>query len=154
MPTASNKPIFHKLHKRIILTFVLTIVLAILLVGGTLRYVLEKTTIDNWKKRQKFITLEFAQQCDFEIQEAQRDLEFVSKLPAFSNLSHIDQMDPSIKGIPENIDVEKREILRDLMALGERFSSFVILTPDANLYLVHVEKREILRQHPTQSKET
>ena len=132
-----------KIHRRIILAFILTTVFSILLVGTTLRYVLEKTTMDNWKKRQEFVTLEFAPQCDFEIQEAKRDIEFVSKLPAFSNLSHIDQIDHSIKGIPENVDVEKREIFRDLMALGERFSSLIILTPDANLYLVHPFKTQI-----------
>ncbi|MBW2203310.1 MAG: PAS domain S-box protein, partial [Deltaproteobacteria bacterium] len=143
MPTTSNKPISLKLHRRIILTFILTTVFAILLVGSTLRYVLEKTTIDNWKKRQEFVTLEFAPQCDFEIQQAQRDLEFVSKMAPFSELSHIDQIDPSIKGIPENVDVEKREMFRDLMALGERFSSLIILTPNANLYLVHPFKTQI-----------
>ena len=143
MPTTSNKSISLKLHKRIILTFILSTVFAVLLVGTTLRYVVEKTTIDNWKKTQEFVTLEFAPQCDFQIQEAKRDLEFVSKLPAFSNLSHIDQIDPSIKGIPENVEVEKREIFRDLMALGERFSSLIILTPDANLYLVHPFKTQI-----------
>ena len=143
MPTTSNKPISLKLHKRIILTFILTTVFAILLVGTTLRYVLEKTTMDNWKKRQEFVTLEFAPQCDFEIQQAQRDLEFVSKLDAFSKLSHIDQIDPSIKGIPKNVEVEKRNIFRDLMALGERFSSLIILTPDANLYFVHPFKTQI-----------
>jgi PAS domain S-box-containing protein len=148
MPTTSNKPISLKLHKRIILTFILTTVFAILFVGSTLRYVLEKTTMDNWKKRQEFVTLEFAPQCDFEIQEAKRDLEFVSKMAVFSNLSHIDQIDPSIKGVPENVEVEKREIYRDLMALGERFSSLIILTPDANLYLVHPFKIQLKVKRP------
>ena len=143
MTTTLPKSTSLKIHRRIILTFILTTVFAILLVGTTLRYVLEKTTMDNWKKRQKFVTLEFAPQCDFEIQEAQRDLEFVSKLDAFSKLSHIDQIDPSIKGIPENVDVEKRKIFRDLMALGEKFSSLIILTPNANLYLVHPFKTQI-----------
>ena len=143
MQTTSNKPISLKLHKRIILTFILTTVFAIIFVGSTLRYVLEKTTMDNWKKRQEFVTLEFAPQCNHEIQEAKRDLEFVSKMAAFSKLSHIDQIDPSIKGIPENVDVEKREIFRDLMALGERFSSLIILAPNANLYLAHPFKTQL-----------
>ena len=132
-----------KIRRRMIFVFVLTTLFSILLVGTTLRYVVEKTTMDNWKKRQEFVTLEFAPQCDFEIQEAQRDLQFVSKMAAFSNLSHIDQVDPSIKGIPENVDIEKREILRDLMALGERFSSFLILSPNGDLYLVHPFKTQL-----------
>ena len=104
---------------------------------------LKKTTMDNWKKRQEFVTLEFAPQCDFEIQQAQKELEFISKLPAFSNLSHIDQIDPSIKGVPENVEVEKRKIFSDLISSGKRFSSLLILTPDANLYLVHPFKIQI-----------
>lgn len=132
-----------KIRRRIILVFILTTMFSILLVGTTLRYVVEKTTMDNWEKRQEFVTLEFAPQCDFEIQEAQRDLQFISKMAAFSNLSHIDQIDPSLGGIPENVDVEKREILQDLMALGERFSSLIILSPNGDLYLVHPFKTQL-----------
>ena len=148
MATTLNESTSSKIHRRIILAFILTTVISILLVGTTLRYVLEKTTMDNWKKRQEFVTLEFAPQCDHEIQEAKRDLEFVSKMAVFSNLSHIDQIDPSIKGVPENVEVEKREIYRDLMALGERFSSLIILTPDANLYLVHPFKIQLKVKRP------
>jgi len=119
MTTTWPKSTSLKIRRRIILVFVLTTVVSILLVGTTLRYVVEKTTMDNWKKRQEFVTLEFAPQCNFEIQEAQRDLEFVSKMAAFSNLFHVDQIDPSLGGVPENVEVEKREIFRDLMALGK-----------------------------------
>ncbi|MBT3256432.1 MAG: PAS domain S-box protein [Deltaproteobacteria bacterium] len=131
-----------RIHRRIILTFILTTLFSILLVGTTLRYVVEKTTMDNWKKRQEFVTLEFAPQCDHEIQEAQRDLEFVSKMAVFSKLFHIDQIDPSLGGVPENIEVEKRQIFRDLMALGEKFSSLIILRPNGDLYLVHPFKTQ------------
>ena len=143
MATTWPESTSQKIHRRIILTFILTTVFAILLVGSTLRYVLEKTTMDNWKKRQEFVTLEFVPQCDHEIQEATRDLEFVSRMPAFSNLSHIDQIDPSIKGVPENVEVEKRKMFRNLMALGERFSSIIILRPNGDLYLVHPFKTQL-----------
>jgi len=132
-----------KIRRRIILVFILTTVFSILLVGTTLKYVVEKTRMDNWKKTQDFVTLEFAPQCDFEIQEAQRDLQFVSKMAVFSKLSHIDQIDPSLGGVPENVEVEKREIFRDLMALGERFSSLIILRPNGDLYLVHPFKTQL-----------
>ena len=143
MTTTRPKSTSHKIHRRIILTFILSTVFAVLLVGTTLRYVVEKTTMDNWKKRQEFVTLEFAPQCDFEIQEAKRDLEFVSKMAPFSKLLHIDQIDPSLKGIPENVDVEKRTVFRDLKALGERFSSLIILRPNGDLYLVHPFKIQL-----------
>ena len=143
MPTSSNKPISLKLHKRIILTFILTTVVAILLVGSTLRYVLEKTTIENWKKRQEFVTLEFAPQCDFEIEEALRNLEFLSRLPAFSDLPYVDQIDRSINGIPENVDLEKRDILQGLIQPSGKFSSIFILRPNGDFYLVQPFRRQL-----------
>ena len=143
MPTTANKPISLKLHKRIILTFILATVLAILLVGSTLRYALEKTTMDNWKKRQEFETLEFAPQCDFEIQEAKRELELLSKMPQFQELPYADQVNLSIKGIPENVDLEKRNILRELLALQERFNTVVILEPNGDLYLAQPYKNQL-----------
>jgi PAS domain S-box-containing protein len=143
MTTTLPKSTSYKIHRRIVLTFLLTTAFSILLVGTTLRYVLEKTTLDNWKKRQEFVTLEFAPQCNHEIQAAKKDLEFVSRIPVFSNLSHIDQIDPSIRGVPENVEVEKREIFRNLKALGERFASLFLLTPEGNLYLVHPFKNQV-----------
>ena len=82
MTTTLPKSTSSNIHGRIVLAFILSTVFSILLVGTTLRYVLEKTTMDNWKKRQEFVTLEFAPQCDFEIQQAQKELEFISKLSA------------------------------------------------------------------------
>ena len=143
MTTTLPKSTSSKIHRRIVLTFLLTTAFSILLVGTTLRYVLEKTTLYNWKKRQEFVTLEFAPQCNHEIQAAKKDLEFVSRIPVFSNLSHIDQIDPSIRGVPENVEVEKREIFRNLKALGERFASLFLLTPEGNLYLVHPFKNQV-----------
>jgi PAS domain S-box-containing protein len=127
---------FPTIHKRIILVFILSSVFAILLVGSALNYALKKTTMDEWKKRQAFVTLEFAPQCDFEINEVKRNLEFLSKMPAFSSLPYIDQIDRSVNGIPENVDMDKRRILRELMALDKRFSSLVILRPNGDIYLV------------------
>jgi len=84
--TKDKRPTYRATLRQIILVFILSSVIAILLVGISLKYALEKTTLDNWKKQQEFVTLEFAPQCDFEIQEAQRDLAFVSKMAAFSKL--------------------------------------------------------------------
>jgi hypothetical protein len=118
-------------------------VFAILLVGIFLKYVLEKMALDNWKESQKFVTLEFAPQCDIEIQDAQEHLEFISKLPAFSELPYIDQIDLSINGIPENVDMEKREIFRELAILDKKFSSLFVMKPNADLYLIHPFKTQL-----------
>jgi len=143
MNIKNDKTTFPTIHKRIILVFILSSVFAILLVGSALNYALKKTTMDEWKKRQAFVTLEFAPQCDFEINEVKRNLEFLSKMPAFSKLLSINQIDRSVNGIPENVDMEKRGILRELMALDKRFSSLVILRPNGDIYLVSPFKTQL-----------
>lgn len=138
-----KRPTYQATLRQIILVFVLSSAVAILLVGISLKYALEKTTLDNWKRQQEFVTLEFASQCDFEIHEAQRDLEFVSKMDAFSKLSHIDQIDRSINGVPETVEVEKRDILQNLTEMGERFTTIIIFRPNGDLYLIHPFKTQI-----------
>jgi len=125
------------IHKRIIFVFILSAVCAILMVGIVLRYVVEKTTLDNWKKRQEFVMLGYAPQCNFEIEEAKKQLEFLSKMPEFSKLPYVDLIDRSISGIPENADLAKRDILQELLTLNERYTSIFILRPNGDIYLGH-----------------
>ena len=132
-----------KLYRRIILVFALSSVIAALLVGLTLRYMLTQATLDSWRQQQEFISLEFAARVNLEIQETLNHLKFLATLPEFSNLSDVDQIDPAIKGIPENVEVNKRKIFRALTKLDERFSSFYILTPHGDLYLIEPFKRQI-----------
>ena len=143
MTTTLPKSTSYRIHRRIILTFILTTLFAVLLVGTTLRYVLEKTTMENWEKKQGFITAEFAPQCDLEIDEAKRTLEFLSKLPAFLNLPYVDQIDRTINGIPENVDLEKRNILQKLVKPRGRFTTIFILRPNGDLYLVSPFKSQL-----------
>jgi len=131
-----NKASGINFQKWIIFVFVLSSVFSILLVGIALNFVLEKTTLENWKKRQEFVTMEFAPQCDFEIEEAKRDLEFLSKIPAFSQLPYVDQIDLSINGIPETSDKEKRELLQKVLEIQKMFNLIFILRKNADLYLI------------------
>ncbi|NQU65548.1 MAG: PAS domain S-box protein, partial [SAR324 cluster bacterium] len=134
---------FLEIRKRIILIFILSGVLAVILVGIALNLILEKATLENWKKRQEFVTSEFAPQCDFEIEETVRNLELLAKLPAFSKLLDIDRIDRSINGIPENAEREKRQILQELLKLQTGFDAIFILRPNADLYLLHPYERQL-----------
>ncbi len=71
--------------------------------------------MDAWKQKQEFVAPAFAPQCNFKIEEAIRNLLFLSKLPSFSELPHSDHIDPSINGIADDLDVEKRSILKKLL---------------------------------------
>ena len=138
-----NESSFVKVYKRIILTFILSSVGAILLVGTALNFIIEKTTLDNWKKRQEFVTAEFAPQCNFEIEEAQRPLELLSKMAVFSKLPYVDQINLSLNGVPENVDLEKRRILQNLLEIQARFTSIFVLRANADLYLTQPYQNQL-----------
>ena len=131
------------LYKRIIFVFALSSVIAALLVGSALRYLLTQSTLSNWEQEQEFITLEFASGINVEIRETLNNLKFLATLPEFSALPDVDQIDPAIKGVPENVEVAKRKILSELSKLDERFSSLYILTPNGDLYLIEPFKRQL-----------
>ena len=57
------------LYRRIILVFALSSVLSALLVGSALRYLLTRSTLNNWKQQQKFITLNFSSGINLEIEK-------------------------------------------------------------------------------------
>jgi two-component sensor histidine kinase len=132
-----------KLYKRIILVFALSSVLAALLVGSALQYLLTRATLNNWRQQQEFITHEFATGINFEIEETLNDLKILATLPAFSNLLDVDQISPALKGIPENVEVAKRKILHKRLKLGKRFSTFFILRPNGDLYIVEPFKQQL-----------
>ena len=132
-----------KIFRRIILVFVLSSAVAALLVGSTLKYMLTRATLDSWKQQQEFVTLEFAEQIDSEIEETLNHLRFLATLPEFSTPLHIDQIEPSLKGVPENVEVTERKILNNLLELDKRFSALYVLTPKGQLYLLEPFKRQI-----------
>ena len=131
------------LYKRIIFVFALSSVIAALLVGSALRYLLTQSTLSNWEQEQEFITLEFASGINVEIRETLNNLKFLATLPEFSALPDVDQIDPAIKGVPENVEVAKRKILSELSKLDERFSSLYILKPNGDLYLIEPFNRQL-----------
>jgi len=128
---------FLPIQRKILLTFALSSVIAVVLVGGSLRYALQKAILDNWEKDERFTALRMALRYESNIAAAQSDLEFAAALPAFSSLPYVDRIDPSIHGVPEDMEVEKREVLRHLREKGEGFSVVYVLRPDGAIYLVH-----------------
>jgi len=122
--------------RRIILIFSLSALAGIVLVGAALMYSIERTALAQSRTYLESRAGGMAQRCESEIAEAQRDLEFMSKMPAFQQLPYVDRMDPAINGVPENVEVEKRQFLTQTLNKAERFSVLYVLRPNADIYMV------------------
>jgi signal transduction histidine kinase len=133
----NNQRVTLSAERRVILIFVMSALLSIVLVGGGLRYALQRTALAQCRTSLESLTGVLARQCDSEIADARQDLEFLSKTPAFQQLPYVDRIDRSINGIPENAEAEKRQILAQLMKKADRFSVLYMLPPNGDLYLVH-----------------
>ncbi len=132
-----------RIYRQIILIFVLTSVIAAVLAGFFLHSVLSRTTLNNWMRHQEFVSRVISPQCDFQIQDGQRHLEFLARMPAFSKPPKVNEIDPAINGVPENIDAEKRAILREFLKTHEQFSAAFILEPNGDHYLVEPFEKQI-----------
>jgi len=124
-------------ERRIILVLVVSALAGIVLVGAALMYSLQRMELAQYRTHLESLASLLARQCDSEIEDAQRDLEFVSKLPAFKQMPYVDRMDPAINGVPDDVDIEKRQILAQFMNKAERFSVIYMLRPNADIYLLH-----------------
>jgi len=122
--------------RRIILVFAVSALAGILLVGAALMHSLDRAALAQSRTYLESQSGTLARQCESEIAEAQRDLLFLSKMPAFQQLPYVDQIDPAINGVPENVDVEKRQLLTLTLNRTERFSVLYVLRPNADIYMV------------------
>ncbi len=70
-------------------------------------------------------------------------LELTSRLPEMREPPHLGLFSPASKGIPENADLEKRQIGREiLLKYPEEFVSFLFLTPNGTVYLLEPFTRQ------------
>ena len=58
-----------------------------------------------------------------------------SELPQVKSTEFVGSIDEAQMGIPENDDVEKREVARQLLSEHPEFASIFFLTPDADIYI-------------------
>jgi hypothetical protein len=70
-------------------------------------------------------------------------LELTSRLPEMREPPHLGLFSPASKEIPENADLEKRQIGREiLLKYPEEFVSFLFLTPNGTVYLLEPFTRQ------------
>jgi len=70
-------------------------------------------------------------------------LELTSRLPEMRGPPRLELFSPAFKGIPENADLEKRQIGREILSkYSEEFVSFLFLTPNGSVYLLEPFSRQ------------
>jgi hypothetical protein len=70
-------------------------------------------------------------------------LQIASSLPQIIQLPDIKLIDPKINGIPEDVDIEKRKIVKILLSQFNEFSSIGFLLNNGDVYFVEPFERQL-----------
>jgi hypothetical protein len=62
-------------------------------------------------------------------------LELTSKLPEVTNVSYANMITEKFMGIPQNLDLQKREIARDILEKNKDFASIFFVIPKGDTYI-------------------
>jgi hypothetical protein len=69
-------------------------------------------------------------------------LEITSRLPELKNVSYANSTDPTLHGIPQDLDIEKRKIAQDILSADRDFQTIVFLLPNGDVYLQEPYSRQ------------
>ena len=69
-------------------------------------------------------------------------LEITSRLPELKNVSYANSIDPTLHGIPQDLDIEKRKIAQDILSADRDFQTIVFLLPNGDVYLQEPYSRQ------------
>ena len=110
--------------------------------GNSNRTIFAATTIaaDN------LITNILAKNLEDHLKQAGALLEITSKLPQVRNVSYAHLLNQTLKtlhGIPENSDVDKREIAHDILSNDKDFGVIFFLKANGDVYMVEPYKRQL-----------
>lgn len=62
-------------------------------------------------------------------------LELTSKLPEVTNVSYANMITEKFMGIPQNLDLQKRDIARDILEKNEDIASIFFVIPKGDTYI-------------------
>jgi hypothetical protein len=69
-------------------------------------------------------------------------LEITSRLPELKNVSYANSIDPTLHGIPQDLDIEKRKIAQDILSADRDLQTIVFLLPNGDVYLQEPYSRQ------------
>src|SRR4051812_17502390 len=79
-----------------------------------------------------------AQDMENRLEKAAAILELTGMLPGVKNLTSVNMLDKQIgqsKGIPQNADIPKREVAKDILEKYGEFQAVFFLTPNGDIYI-------------------
>ena len=123
--------------KRIFLVITLALFGAVFIVNIYLHSSLTTQAIKSWDDQNTSHLEDISRLVDQQLFDALSDLQFLAKQPAMKSLPYIDAIDLSLNGLPENIDLEKRQLLDSFLRHSKRFSVLFVLTPQGDHYISH-----------------
>ena len=62
-------------------------------------------------------------------------LEITSRLPELKNVSYANSIDPTLHGVAQDLDIEKRKIAQDILTADRDFQVIFFLLPNGDMYL-------------------
>jgi len=124
-------------RRMIILAFAIPGIVATGIVAGFLHFRLLGSAIEKWGPDNAFLIQTLKNHITHDIDASQRILVATSKQPAFSSLPFLDLVEPSLNGLPEGVDPEKRKVLETLRTGFDTFSVLFVLSPDGDHYISH-----------------
>ncbi|MBI1906834.1 MAG: PAS domain S-box protein [Rhodocyclales bacterium] len=110
--------------------------LSLLLLAIVLRDSLHHWVVEHWTRDHVALVSVLRDRIDDDILQARRLIERVAATQEFSSLPELERIDPVLKGIPEELERDKREFLEFLRTQG-RFSVVFVLTPEGGHYMSH-----------------
>jgi len=76
-----------------------------------------------------------AKKTEVKLLDAAKTLEITSRLPQVSNVIHANSISEELKGIPEDLDKEKRQVAQSILA-GYAFESVSFVMSNGDMYMV------------------
>ncbi len=110
---------------------------AVFIVNIYLHSSLKNQAINSWDDQNTSHLEDISRLVDQQLFDALSDLQFLAKQPAMESLPYVNSIDLSLNGLPEKIDVEKRQLLDSFLLHSKRFSVLFVLTPEGDHYISH-----------------
>ncbi len=111
--------------------------LALTLLIFYLHYSLQNSAIGQWVDHKSNSAIQLASWIDNELAQAQSRLEYLSRQDAFRLPPDSGLIERDLNGIPEGVDIAKREVLDWLLHESHEFSVLFVLLPNGDHYLSH-----------------
>lgn len=123
-------------QKKMLWAFALSTLAAAVLVSLLLWEMLLGNALEEARSNQRRLGQALAEHFQAELDHRLQTLQLLARSESFSSLKEKKLIDPGLKGIPEDVEREKRVLMASLTGSEGLFSSLFLWLPDGDSYLV------------------